>query len=230
MNEIKKAVVLVSGGLDSATVLALIKSQEYDIYAITFDYGQRHNYELDSSKKVCDFFKVKQHLIFNLDLRQFGGSALTSQIDVPLDRDDIQISQSGIPITYVPARNTVFMSIALAWAETLNANKIFIGVNAVDYSGYPDCRPEFLKAFGLMANLATKKGIENNSFRIEAPLLKLTKKEIIEKGLSLGVDYSMTNTCYAPSKPMTACGRCDACKLRLKGFKEAGVIDPINYI
>jgi len=225
----KKAVVLVSGGLDSTTVLALAKNQNYEIYAITFDYGQRHNYELEAAKKVCSHFEVKKHIIFKIDLRQFGGSALTSETPVPLDRNESSISSSGIPITYVPARNTVFMSIALAWAETLKAYHIFIGVNAVDYSGYPDCRPEFIESFQKTANLATKEGTEKNSFTIETPLINLTKKEIIQKGLSLGVDYKMTTTCYSPPAPFKACGRCDACQLRLKGFKEANVNDPIQY-
>jgi len=227
--ERKKAVVLVSGGLDSTTVLSIAKSQNYDIYAITFNYGQRHNSELEAAEKICNHFKVKKHITFKIDLRQFGGSALTSEIAVPLDRDESSISSSGIPITYVPARNTVFMSIALSWAETLKAYNIFIGVNAVDYSGYPDCRPEFIKSFQTTANLATKEGAEKNNFTINTPLIHLTKKEIILKGIALGVDYGMTTTCYSPPTKFKACGRCDACILRLKGFQEAKIKDPIQY-
>lgn len=226
----KKAVVLVSGGLDSTTTLAIVKSENYDIYAISYDYGQRHKFELEAASNICRFFKVQKHVIFKLDLRGFGGSALTDDISVPHNRNEKDISSGVIPVTYVPARNTIFLSIALAWAETLNANDIFIGVNALDYSGYPDCRPMYIESFEKTANLGTKKGISGNGFKIHTPLIDLTKGEIIQKGISLDVDYQMTCSCYSPSQDGIACGDCDACLLRKKGFESAGLKDPVPYI
>jgi len=221
----KKAVILVSGGLDSSTVLALAKAQGYECYTLSFDYGQRHRAELDAAAKVSDHFGVKAHRVANVDLSAFGGSALTDQsIDVPE-----QSPQEGIPITYVPARNTVFLSYALAWAEVLEANHIMIGVNAVDYSGYPDCRPEFIQAYETMANLATRVGVEENSLRIEAPLINMTKAEIIQAGILNGVDYALTVSCYQANAQGEACGKCESCHLRKEGFKEAGVVDPTRY-
>lgn len=226
---IPRAVVLVSGGLDSATTLALARQSGFDCYALSFDYGQRHRFELQASEKLCQALGVQQHVTLQLDLRRFGGSALTADLDVPKNRDE-QAMSAGIPITYVPARNTVFLSLALGWAEVLGAYDIFIGVNAVDYSGYPDCRPEFIEQFQTLANLATKAGVEGNSpFRIHTPLIHLTKAEIIQQGVCLGVDYSLTHSCYDPSPEGLACGRCDSCQLRLKGFEEAGLIDPVRY-
>ena len=223
-----KAVVLVSGGLDSATCLAWAIQQGYEVHALSFDYGQRHKTELSSARKICRYFKVKNHQLFKLNLRTFGGSALTADIAVPKNRSLKTMGKGGIPVTYVPARNTIFLSLALAYAETVKAFNLVIGVNALDYSGYPDCRPVFIKAFEKLANLATKEGVEGNKFRVHTPLLKLTKAEIIKKGVKLGVDYSLTSSCYSPSgnKP---CGHCDSCLLRLKGFKEAGYLDPLNY-
>ncbi len=222
--EKKKAVVLVSGGLDSATTLAMARAAGYECYALSFDYGQRHRCELAASDAVADFLGAVEHRTLKLDLRQFGGSALTD--------DAIAVPDSGgegIPVTYVPARNTVFLSLALAWAEVLGAHDIFIGVNAVDYSGYPDCRPEFIKAFEQMANLATKAGVEGQSFTIHAPLIDLSKAEIIAQGTVLGVDYGMTVSCYNPDHGGLACGRCDSCRLRAEGFAAAGVPDPTRY-
>lgn len=225
----KSAVVLVSGGLDSATVLAIAKNAGYDCHALSFDYGQRHKFELEAAKRVCRANGIKQHVIFPLDLRAFGGSALTADIDVPKDRPDDEI-ESGIPVTYVPARNTIFLSIALGWAEVLGAHNIFIGVNAVDYSGYPDCRPEFIDAFANLANLATKAGVEKTTdWKIHTPLISLTKAEIIQQGTQLDVDYSLTHSCYDPLEEGQSCGRCDSCRLRLKGFDEAGLTDPLDY-
>jgi 7-cyano-7-deazaguanine synthase len=224
----KKAVVLLSGGLDSTTVLAIAKSEGYKIYALSFSYGQRHNIELRQAEKIAQNFSVAEHAIIDIDLRRIGGSALTSNISVPKGRSLHELEQD-IPITYVPARNTVFLSLALGWAEVLNAANIFIGVNALDYSGYPDCRPEYIAAFETLANLATSAGVEKRlKFSIHTPLINLTKSQIIQKGLSLGVDYSLTHSCYDPSGEL-ACGNCDSCKLRLKGFQEAGLNDPINY-
>ena len=224
-----KSVVLSSGGLDSTTVMAIAKWQGYDIYSLSFRYGQRHNIELEAAKKVADFFNVSKHLVVEINLKEFGKSALTDNIKVPKNRSEKEISK-GIPITYVPARNTIFLAYALAWAEVSEIKDIFIGVNALDYSGYPDCRPEFIQAFEKLANLATKIGIENErKFKIHSPLIKLSKSEIIKKGLELGVDYSLTHSCYDPSINNLACGKCDSCKLRLKGFKEAGIKDPIKY-
>ena len=212
----KKAVVLLSGGLDSTTTLAIATNQGYACYAITFRYGQRHETELDCAKKIAAHFGVRDHVIANIDSRAFGGSALTGDIDVPKNRDESEMSD-GIPVTYVPARNTIFLSYALAMAESLDSRDIFIGVNAIDYSGYPDCRPEYIAAFQNMANLATKAGVEGDTFTIHTPLIDLTKVEIIKRGLELGVDYAMTCTCYDPDTEGRACGQCDACLLRLAG-------------
>ena len=222
-----KAVCLLSGGLDSTTVLAIAKAQGFDVYAMSFQYGQRHVLELECAKRVAATFDVTEHLIVNFDLRQIGGSALTSDIQVPKDRPVTEMSH-GIPVTYVPARNTIFLSFALGWAEVLGASDIFIGVNALDYSGYPDCRSEYIAAFQIMANLATKAGVEGTqNLKIHTPLIQLTKAEIIRKGLSLGVDYSQTSSCYDPGEDGRPCGRCDSCQLRTKGFEEAGVKDPL---
>ena len=222
-----KAVVLVSGGLDSTTCLAIAREQGFDLYALTLNYGQRHDHELNSARMIVDFFNIHDHSIIDIDLAQFGGSALTDQIDVPKKRDLSDMDE--IPVTYVPARNTVFLSLALAWAEVLGSFDIFIGVNALDYSGYPDCRPEYISSFEKTANLATKAGVSGSTFKIHTPLIDMTKSEIIKVGLDLGVDYSLTSSCYDPDQDGTPCGLCDACYLRLKGFKEAGIIDPLNY-
>jgi 7-cyano-7-deazaguanine synthase len=220
----KKAVILLSGGLDSATTLALAKSMGYTIYALSFKYGQRHICELESARKVADFFKVEEYKIADIDLRLFGGSALTDNIAVPKDRD---LESAGIPITYVPARNTIFLSYALAYAEVIEAFDIFIGANIVDYSGYPDCRPEYLQAFEKMANLACAATVEGKGkFTIHAPLIEMTKAQIIAKGLELGVDYSLTLSCYDPSPAGKPCGNCDSCQLRNKGFAANGMTDP----
>jgi 7-cyano-7-deazaguanine synthase len=224
----KKAVVLLSGGLDSATVLAIAKAESFDVHALSFSYGQRHLWELESAGRVASALKVEDHKIVSFDLRAFGGSALTSELSVPKGRDVGEMS-SGIPITYVPARNTIFLSFALAWAEVLGASDIFLGVNALDYSGYPDCRPEFIESFERMANLATKAGVEGRQrLKIHAPLISMSKAEIIRKGLALGVDYSLTSSCYDPSSTGVPCGLCDSCLLRLKGFEENGLTDPIR--
>ena len=224
-----KAVVLLSGGLDSTTTLAIAQQEGFEVYALSFRYGQRHSTELDAAKRIAERFGVTQHVIADIDLRVFGGSALTSEIAVPKDRPLDEMGE-GIPITYVPARNTIFLSFALAWAEVLGASDIFIGVNALDFSGYPDCRPEYIAAYERMANLATKAGVEGQQrLTIHTPLIALTKAQIIERGLALGVDYSMTLTCYDPTPAGEACGHCDACLLRLKGFAEAGVADPARY-
>jgi 7-cyano-7-deazaguanine synthase len=226
----RKAVVLVSGGLDSATILAIAAHEGFELYAMSFDYGQRHRYELEASQKVCAHANVTRHITVPLDLRAFGGSALTDEIAVPKDRTDSEMS-GGIPITYVPARNTIFLSIALGWAEVLGAFDLFIGVNAVDYSGYPDCRPEFVAAFQSMANLATKSGVEGDSvWKVHAPLISLSKADIIRRGLELGVDYSLTHSCYDPDPAGRSCGHCDSCQLRLKGFAEVGMSDPVHYV
>ena len=224
------AVLLLSGGLDSTTMLALARQQGFDVHAMTFRYGQRHASEIDAARRVARHYGVSDHVVVDIDLRTFGGSALTADIDVPKDRTDEAIS-TGIPITYVPARNTIFLSFCLAWAEVLGATDIFIGVNALDYSGYPDCRPEYVQAFQAMANLATRGGVEGTTpIQIRTPLLDLTKREIVQLGLSLGVDYSITLSCYDPSSDGVACGHCDACRLRLKGFSEAGATDPASYM
>lgn len=223
----KKAVVLLSGGLDSATTAAIAKSEGFDLYPISFDYGQRHIKELDSAKAVANSLGSKDHLIISFDMRKIGGSALTDDIDVPLDRQTEKMSEN-IPVTYVPARNLVFLSFALAQAEVIGAQDIFIGVTQVDYSGYPDCRSEFISAFENVANLATKAGVEGTSkFKIHTPLIDLSKAQTIKRGLELGLDYSLTWSCYNGGKE--ACGRCDSCKLRLAGFAEAGEKDPIKY-
>lgn len=220
----KKAIVLLSGGLDSITVLAHAKQQGYQCYALSFDYGQRHNAELNAAKRIAEHYQVSDHKIINLGLSAIGGSALTDEhIAVP------QEPQEGIPVTYVPARNTVFLSFALGWAEVLEARDIFIGVNAVDYSGYPDCRPEFIEAFQRLANVATKAGVEGQKTTIHTPLIDLSKAEIIKMGLALGVDYAQTVSCYAADKEGRACGRCDACRLRAAGFASLGVPDPTRY-
>lgn len=220
-----KAVILYSGGLDSTTCLAIAKDQGFAPYALSFSYGQRHQHELEVAKLNARPMGAVDHLLVEFDLRKMGGSALTSDIEVPKDGvgDDI-------PVTYVPARNTIFLSFALGWAETLDCFDIFIGVNALDYSGYPDCRPEFIAAYEAMANLATKAGVEGRRLKIHTPLIDLTKAEIINKGLSLGVDYSRTHSCYDPAPDGAACGLCDSCRLRLKGFQEAGVPDPVRYV
>jgi 7-cyano-7-deazaguanine synthase len=223
-----KAVLLLSGGLDSTTLLALASSEGYAIHALSFRYGQRHSAELAAAQKIAARYGVVQHVVTDIDLRIFGGSALTADIDVPKNR----VVDDAIPVTYVPARNTIFLSFALAWAEVLGASDIFIGVNALDYSGYPDCRPEFIAAFEKMARLATRAGVEGGvaPVTIRTPLIDLSKKEIIELGLRLGVDYSLTTSCYDPAPDGAACGRCDACQLRLKGFEEAGATDPVRYV
>jgi 7-cyano-7-deazaguanine synthase len=223
------AVLLLSGGLDSATLLAWAARAGYAVHALTFRYGQRHSHEIERARRLADHWKVAQHVVCDFDLRQFGGSALTSDTAVPKDRDE-QAMAAGIPITYVPARNTIFLSFAMAWAEVLGAADVLIGVNAVDYSGYPDCRPEYIAAFERMANLATRAGVEGTThFRVQAPLMQMTKGEIVQLGMSLGVDYAMTTSCYDPGPDGAACGRCDACSLRLKGFREAGLRDPATY-
>lgn len=229
MNVRPKAVVLLSGGLDSTTTLAIAKSQGYEIYALSFRYGQRHGLELHAAHRIARHFRVTKHLVVDIDLRLFGGSALTDDIPVPKGRSSEEMG-ADIPITYVPARNTIFLSLALAWAETLGAQDIFIGVNALDYSGYPDCRPEYIEAYERMANLATKAGIEGRQkLKIHTPLINMAKAQIIKKGLELGADYSLTHSCYDPSGAGEACGQCDSCQLRLKGFREAGVEDPVKY-
>jgi 7-cyano-7-deazaguanine synthase len=228
-NQRAKAVVLLSGGLDSATVLAIAKAEGYDVYALSFAYGQRHAWELECAHAVTSSMGAKEHRIASIDLRAFGGSALTAEIDVPKGRSTEEMS-GEIPITYVPARNTIFLSFALAWAEVLGCSDIFIGVNALDYSGYPDCRPEFIAAFERLANLATRAGVEGRqALKIHTPLISLTKAEIIRKGLELGVDYSLTSSCYDPSPSGGPCGRCDSCVLRQKGFRENGLVDPLMY-
>ncbi len=224
-----RAVVLLSGGLDSATALAEAKAAGFEPFALTIHYGQRHAVEVESARRVARSFKVARHLEMEIDLRGFGGSALTAEIEVPKDRSDDAIAH-GIPMTYVPARNTVFLSLALAWAETLGAFDIFLGVNCVDYSGYPDCRPEFLRAFENLANLATRAGVEGTGrFRIHAPLLMLDKPQIIRRGLELGVDYSLTHSCYDPTPEGVSCGRCDSCRIRRAAFDRLGLADPIAY-
>lgn len=225
----KPAVVLLSGGLDSATTAAIAGAEGFQVFALSVDYGQRHRFELDSARQVAGAIGVADHKILPIDLASLGGSALTADIDVPQGRSDDQMAD-GIPVTYVPARNTVMLSLALGYAEVLGAADIFIGVNAVDYSGYPDCRPEFIAAFEQVANLATKAGVEGElRFKIHTPLIDLTKAQIIQRGTELGVDYSLTHTCYSPSGEGISCGTCDACQLRLKGFEEAGIVDPIEY-
>ncbi len=225
----KKAVVLFSGGIDSATTLAVARGLGYELYAISFCYGQRHLFEIEAARKIARKMGVKKHLLMDIDLSSFGGSALISDIAVP-KREKVEEVGKEIPVTYVPARNIIFLSLALGWAEALGATDIFIGVNAIDYSGYPDCREKFIKAFEIAANLGTKSGVEGKKIKIHTPLISLTKAEIIKKGLKLGVDYSLTHSCYDPDVKGHACGSCDSCLLRKKGFKEAGVEDPTVYI
>ncbi len=221
----KKAVVLLSGGLDSATTLALARERGFACYALSMEYGQRHAAELAAARRVAEALEVQEHRVVSLALDQFGGSALTDRnIEVPTEGD------AGIPVTYVPARNTIFLSLALAWAEVIGARDLFVGVNAVDYSGYPDCRPEFIAAFEKLANLATKAGVEGERFQVHAPLIRLTKSEIIHEGIRLGVDYGLTVSCYQADPEGRACGRCDSCRFRAQGFREAGIPDPTRYV
>ena len=227
----KKAVVLSSGGIDSTTVMAIAKQEGFEIYGLSFFYEQRHSVEIEAARKVADVMGVKKHLIIDIDLKKIGGSALTdNNLNVPKHRN-IQRMPDEIPVTYVPARNTIFLSYALAWSEVLQSSDIFIGVNAIDYSGYPDCRPEYIEAFERMANLATKAGVEGKTkLKIRTPLIHMTKAEIIKKGVDLGVDFSLTHSCYDPSSDGLACGECDSCIIKKQGFKEAGIIDPTQYI
>ena len=226
----KRAVVALSGGLDSATALAICRQEGFEAYALSFRYGQRHAREIEAAREVARSLGAVEHRVAEFDLRAFGGSALTAEIEVPKQRSDTEMG-AGVPITYVPARNTIFLSFALAWAEVLGAQDIYIGVNAIDYSGYPDCRPEFIRAFEQLASLGTRAGLEEGArFQIHAPLISLSKAEIIRRGMSLGVDYSLTHSCYDPVSDGLACGECDSCQLRLKGFREAGFVDPIQYI
>jgi 7-cyano-7-deazaguanine synthase len=225
----KRAVVLLSGGLDSATVLAIARREGYACYALSFAYGQRHAWELEAAKRVAAALGAEEHRIAQIDLRAFGGSALTDEIEVPKGRAADEMAH-GIPVTYVPARNTIFLSFALAWAEVLGASEIFLGVNALDYSGYPDCRPEYVEAYERMANLATKAGVEGRQrLKIHTPLIALTKAQIVSKGLELGVDYGLTSSCYDPFPEGQPCGECDSCVLRQKGFRENGIDDPLRY-
>jgi 7-cyano-7-deazaguanine synthase len=224
------AVVLLSGGLDSTTTLAIAKARGFTPYALTVGYGQRHAVELEAARRVARAIGVAEHKVVEVDLRTFGGSALTGDVPVPKDRGDAEIGR-GIPVTYVPARNTIFLSLALAWAEVLGAWDVFLGVNALDYSGYPDCRPEFIAAFEALANLATQAGVEGRRrFTVHAPLIRLSKKEILRTGLDLGVDYGLTVSCYDPDRTGAACGACDACRIRLRGFAELGMADPARYV
>lgn len=226
----KKAVILSSGGLDSTTVMAIAKNEGFELYSLSFYYGQRHSYELNAAKKVADVFGVTKHLIINLDLNKIGGSALTDDIEVPKSRT-LDSMAGGIPVTYVPARNTIFLAHALAWAEVIKSFDIFIGVNAIDFSGYPDCSPEYIGSFEQMANLATKAGVEGKiRLKIRTPLISMSKARIIQRGIELGVDYSITHSCYDPDKEGRACGLCDSCFLRKKGFEEAGLQDPAKYV
>ncbi len=222
----KKAVVLYSGGLDSTTCMAIAKADGFEPYALSFSYGQRHNVELEKAREYAPLIGAKDHLVVDIDLRKMGGSALTADIDVPKDG----VVEDEIPVTYVPARNTIFLSFALGWAEVLGASDIYIGVNALDYSGYPDCRPEFIAAYQTMANLATKAGVEGNPYQIHTPLIDLTKAQTIARGLELGVDYGLTHSCYDPTPEGLCCGLCDSCRLRLKGFAELGKTDPVAYV
>jgi 7-cyano-7-deazaguanine synthase len=226
----RPAVLLLSGGLDSTTLLALASAEGHAVHALTFRYGQRHSHEVQAARHIAERYAVRQHVVADIDLRMFGGSALTADVPVPKDRSAADVG-SGVPITYVPARNTIFLSFALAWAEVLGAREIFIGVNALDYSGYPDCRPEYIRAYEQMANLATRAGTEDHvAIQIRTPLIDLTKRQIIELGQRLGVDYALTTSCYDPSPDGAACGHCDACQLRLRGFREAGTSDPAAYV
>jgi 7-cyano-7-deazaguanine synthase len=230
MTQKQKAVILSSGGLDSTTVMAIAKQEGFELFSLSFNYGQRHAFELNAAQKIATMYNVVKHLVIDIDFTQIGGSALTDAIDVPKNRQQSKID-SEIPVTYVPARNTIFLSYALAWAEVLGASNIFIGVNAIDYSGYPDCRPEYIEAYEKMANLATKAGVEGNSrLTIQTPLLNLKKSQIIQKGIELGVQYEITHSCYDPSEKGLACGECDSCILRENGFLEAGIEDPTLYV
>ena len=224
----KHAVVLLSGGLDSTTALAIAIAQGYATYALSFDYGQRHKIEIEAARRIVKSLGVKQHRVVEIDNRLLGGSALTDNVDVPKSRSEKEIS-AGIPVTYVPARNIIFLSHALAWAEMIPAGHIFLGVNAIDYSGYPDCRPEFIAVFEMLANIGTKAGVEGRRFQIHAPLIKMSKAQIVRKAVELDVDLALTHSCYDPTPEGRACGQCDSCQLRRKGFREAGVIDPIKY-
>jgi 7-cyano-7-deazaguanine synthase len=224
----KHAVVLLSGGLDSATMLGIARAWDYETYALSFDYGQRHQHELEAARKIAKSLGAREHRIVKIDNQIFGGSALTDDVDVPKSRSEKEIG-TGIPVTYVPARNTIFLAHALAWAETIPAGHIFIGANAIDYSGYPDCRPEFIALFETLANLATKAGAEGARIQIHAPLIKMSKADIVRKAVELKIDLSLTHSCYDPLPDGRACGKCDSCQLRLKGFREAGVKDPIRY-
>lgn len=226
----KSAILLLSGGLDSTTCLAIAQSEGFDIYALSFRYGQRHQHEIEAAKRIAERAGVVRHIILDIDLRQFGGSALTADLPVPKHKTAADITGSGIPITYVPARNTIFLSFALAYAEVVPSDDIFLGVNALDYSGYPDCRPEYIHAYQQMASLATQRGVEGHPIRIHTPLIAMTKSQIINRGLELGVDYGITTSCYDPSVEGLACGRCDACLLRLKGFADASTRDPARYV
>ena len=229
MIDAKKAVVLLSGGIDSSTALAVALKEGFESYALSFDYGQRHARELEAAREVADKLGAREHLVIQLDLRQIGGSALTDDILVPKGRSQGEIG-AGIPVTYVPARNTIFLSFALAWAEVIGAGEVFIGANTRDYSGYPDCRPEYIEAFQRMANLATRHGTEGEGIEIRAPLIEFAKSEIIKLGLDLGVDFSLTHSCYDPTDEGLACGQCDSCVIRKKGFAEAGIEDPTRYV
>jgi 7-cyano-7-deazaguanine synthase len=230
MSSQPKAVCLLSGGLDSSTCLAVARSRQFACYALSFDYGQRHRVELDAAHRVALCLGAEEHRVFPIDLRAFGGSALTADIAVPKGRSAGEMG-NGIPVTYVPARNTIFLSFALAWAEVLGASDIFLGVNAIDYSGYPDCRPEFIAAFETLANLATKTGVEGRTnLKVHTPLIQLSKSEIVTLGRSLGLDFSLTHSCYDPDAAGRSCGECDSCILRLKGFADAGIADPLEYL
>ena len=224
----KHAVVLLSGGLDSATTLAIARSQDYETYTLSFDYSQRHQRELEAARKIAKSLGARKHLVVKIDNQIFAGSALTDDVDVPKARTEKEIGR-GIPVTYVPARNTIFLAHALAWAETIPAGHIFIGANAIDYSGYPDCRPEFIALFETLANVGTKAGAEGARLQIHAPLIKMSKADIVRKAVELDVDLSLTHSCYDPTPDGRACGKCDSCQLRLKGFREAGIADPIKY-
>ena len=224
----KPAVVLLSGGIDSTTTLAIAIAEGYKAYALSLDYGQRHQVEMEAARRVVNSLGAKDHRIAKIDLRVFGGSALTDDIAVPKQRSETEIAH-GIPVTYVPARNTIFLAYALAWAEVIPANDIFIGVNAIDYSGYPDCRPEFIQAFENLAEVGTKAGVEGRRFHVRTPLIKLSKADIIRKGIEIGVDFSLTHSCYDPTPEGLACGECDSCLLRLKAFRDAGIKDPVCY-
>jgi 7-cyano-7-deazaguanine synthase len=229
MSNPNKAIVLSSGGVDSTTAMAIARHEGYDVYSLSFQYGQRHACELEAAQKVAKAFGAKEHLVIDIDFAEIGGSALTDDIEVPKGRTEQEIKKE-IPVTYVPARNTIFLSYAIAWAEVIGASDIFLGVNAIDYSGYPDCRPEYIEAFERMANLATKMAVEGQALtRMRTPLIQMTKAEIIQKGIELGVDYALTHSCYDPSSEGKACGQCDSCLFRKKGFKEAGIEDPIHY-